>query len=282
VSEPAKLAAVIGWPVHQSLSPRLHAHWLAEHGIPGAYVALPVKPEDFGRVGATLPLMGFAGASVTVPHKEAAFALANSLDEDAQATGAVNTLVFTADGVKGLNTDVRGFTASLTETLGEDAATKGPVAVLGAGGAARAIVFGLLRAGAPEIRLLNRTAKRASELTAALSASNRVRVREWGDWQSAFHGAQLLVNTTSLGMTGKAPLELSLEALPASAAVADIVYNPLETKLLREARARGHRTMDGLGMLMHQAAPAFAAWFGVTPKVTPELRADLEEALRRV
>jgi shikimate dehydrogenase len=217
-----------------------------------------------------------------VPHKESAFALASSLDEDAKATGAVNTLVFAGNEVKGLNTDVRGFTASLTEALGEDVATKGPVAVLGAGGAARAIVFALLRAGAPEIRLLNRTARRASELAAALGASNRVRVCDWGDWRPAFHGAQLLVNTTSLGMTGKTPLELSLTALPASAAVADIVYNPVETNLLREARARGHRTMDGLGMLMHQAAPAFAAWFGVTPKVTPELRADLEKALRRV
>ena len=169
-----------------------------------------------------------------------------------------------------------------TESLGADAATKGPVAVLGAGGAARAIVLALLRAGASEIRLLNRTTKRAGELAAALCAPNRVQLRDWGDWRGAFYGAQLVVNTTSLGMTGKAPLELSLEALPASAAVADIVYNPLETNLLREARARGHRTMDGLGMLMHQAAPAFAAWFGVTPKVTPELRADLEKALRRV
>jgi shikimate dehydrogenase len=141
-------------------------------------------------------------------------------------------------------------------------------------------VLALARAGAPEIRLLNRTAKRAAELKASLGDA-RIRVGEWGDWASAFAGAQLLVNATSLGMTGKGPLDLSLDGLPATAAVADIVYNPLETSLLRQARARGHPTMDGLGMLMHQAVPAFAAWFGVSPQVTPALRAELEKALAR-
>jgi shikimate dehydrogenase len=224
--------------------------------------------------------MGFAGASVTVPHKQAAFALATSLDEDAQATGAVNTLIFETGGIKGLNTDVRGFSTSLTESLGIGAAKAGPAVVLGAGGAARAIVLALIRAGAPEIRLLNRTSKRASELKTSLG-DPRIKAGEWGAWTSAFAGAQLLVNTTSLGMTGKEPLELSLDQLPATAAVADIVYNPLETALLRQARARGQRTMDGLGMLMHQAVPAFAAWFKVSPEVTPALRAELEKALSR-
>lgn len=277
----AKLAGVIGWPVHQSLSPRLHSHWLAAHGIAGSYVALPVKSEDFGRVVAVLPLMGFAGANVTVPHKEAAFALAASLDQDAQATGAVNTLVFAEGTIRGINTDVRGFARSLEEALGVGAARAGPVAVLGAGGAARAVVLALIRAGAPEIRVVNRTRKRAEELCASLALSARVKAGEWGDWRNVFSGTQLLVNTTSLGMTGKTQLELSLEGLPTSAAVADIVYNPLETELLRNARARGHRTMDGLGMLMHQAVPAFAVWFGVTPEVGPALRADLEKALAR-
>jgi shikimate dehydrogenase len=278
---PGKLAAVVGWPVQQSLSPRLHTYWLAKHAIAGAYVALPVRPEDFGRVIGVLPLMGFAGASVTVPHKQAAFALCASLDEDAQATGAVNTLVFGDNGVRGCNTDVCGFEASLRECLGPDVAKRGPVGVLGAGGAARAIVLALLHAGAPEIRLFNRTRSRGAELAAALGGSARIQLGDWGDWERAFQGMRLLVNTTSLGMTGKAPLELSLDALPASAAVADIVYNPLETELLRASRARGHHTMGGLGMLMHQAVPAFAAWFGVTPKVTPELRAELEKALCR-
>lgn len=278
MSAEGKLAAVIGWPVRQSVSPVLHSHWLKEHGIKGAYVALPIEPANFGRCVAALPLMGFAGVSVTVPHKEAAFALVSSLDEDSRATGAVNTLVFKGDGVAGMNTDVRGFAASLSETLGDDAARKGPAAVLGAGGAARAIVLALQRAGSPEIRLINRTQARSETL--ARSAGGAIRPVQWGAWNAAFSDAALLVNTTSLGMTGKPPLEIALDHLPRHAAVADIVYNPLETELLRAAKARGHRTMDGLGMLMHQAVPAFAAWFGVTPKVTPELRAELERAVR--
>jgi len=272
-----KLAAVIGWPVRQSVSPALHSRWLKQHGMKGAYIALPIEPANFGRCVATLPLMGFAGASVTVPHKEAAFALVSSLDEDSRATGAVNTLVFKDGGVAGMNTDVRGFAASLAETLGADAARKGPAAVLGAGGAARAIVLALQRAGSPEIRLINRTRSRSDTL--ARAAGGAVRSVSWGDWKAALNDAALLVNTTSLGMTGKPPLEIALDHLPSHAAVADIVYNPLETALLRAAKARGHRTMDGLGMLMHQAVPAFAAWFGVTPSVTPELRAELQRAL---
>jgi shikimate dehydrogenase len=278
MSTESKLAAVIGWPVRQSVSPVLHSHWLRQHGIKGAYVALPIEPANFGRCVATLPLMGFAGASVTVPHKEAAFALVSSLDEDSRTTGAVNTLVFKDDGVAGMNTDVRGFAASVSETMGADAARKGPATVLGAGGAARAIVLALQRAGSPEIRIVNRTPSRSEAL--ARSAGGAVKSLAWGDWKAALSDAGLLVNTTSLGMTGKPPLEIALDHLPQHAAVADIVYNPLETDLLRTAKARGHRTMDGLGMLMHQAVPAFAAWFGVTPKVTPELRAELERALR--
>jgi shikimate dehydrogenase len=275
------LAGVIGWPVHQSLSPLMHSYWLKAHGIRGAYVALPVAPENFGRCVAALPLMGFAGANVTVPHKQAAFALSATLDEDASATGAVNTLVFEDGLVHGYNTDARGFGASLGESLGEDAAQAGPVTVLGAGGAARAVLVALIRAGASEIRLVNRTRNRAEALIGALPRKAMIRPVEWGDWHSGLAGARLLVNTTSLGMTGKPPLELALEELPANAAVADIVYNPLETGLLKAARARGHRTMDGLGMLMHQAAPAFALWFGVTPEVTQELREELVKALAR-
>jgi len=272
-----KLAGVIGWPVRQSVSPVLHSHWLKEHGIKGAYVALPIEPADFGRCVAALPLMGFAGASVTVPHKEAAFALVSSLDEDARATGAVNTLVFNGGSIAGLNTDVRGFAASLSETLGADAACKGPAAVLGAGGAARAVVLALQRAGSPEVHVINRTPARSDTLVR--SAGGAIRAMAWGDWKAGLADVGLLVNTTSLGMTGKPALEIGLDDLPRHAAVVDIVYNPLETDLLRAAKARGHRTMDGLGMLMHQAVPAFAAWFGVTPKVTPQLRAELERAL---
>jgi shikimate dehydrogenase len=222
--------------------------------------------------------MGFAGANVTVPHKEAAFALASSLDEDAKATGAVNTLVFDGDRIDGLNTDVRGFASSLKETLGADAARKGPAVVLGAGGAAKAIVLALQRAGSPEIRVVNRTAARSDALVRSQGGGS-IRALGWGDWKTALSDAALLVNTTSLGMAGKPVQEVALGFLPQHAAVADIVYNPLETDLLRQAKAKGHRTMDGLGMLMHQAAPAFAAWFGITPKVTPQLRAELERAL---
>lgn len=278
MTEKARLAAVIGWPVHQSVSPVLHAFWLKQHGIKGAYVALPVTPENFGRCVAMLPLIGFAGASVTAPHKEAAFALAAMADDDARATGAVNTIVFEGEKIRGLNTDVRGFASSLAESLGEDAARAGPAAVLGAGGAARALVQALLCAGTPEIRVINRTKSRAESL-ASQTKSGHVKAMVWGDWKAALSDVRLLINATSLGMSGKSKLGISLDALPHNAAVADIVYNPLETELLAAAKARGHRTMDGLGMLMHQAVPAFAAWFGVTPKVTPELRAELERAL---
>ena len=277
-----RLAGVIGWPVHQSLSPRMHSYWLRQHGITGAYVALPIAPENFATCVAALPLMGFAGANVTVPHKEAAFALCTSLDDEARITGAVNTLIFKSDAIAGLNTDVKGFAASLAAGLGPGAAGAGPVAVLGAGGAARAVVLALARAGAPEIRLLNRTKTRSQALAGSLGQFAKIELVEWGDWGAAFAGTRLLVNTTSLGMTGKPPLELSLDRLPREAAIADIVYNPLETPLLRAARARGHRALDGLGMLMHQAAPAFAAWFGVMPEITDDLRAELIKALPRV
>jgi len=260
----------------------MHSYWLKRHGIVGAYVALPVAPENFASCVAALPLMGFAGANVTVPHKEAAFALCAALDDEARLTGAVNTLIFKADAITGLNTDVKGFAASLAAGLGPEAAGAGPVAVLGAGGAARAIVLALARAGAPEIRLLNRTKTRSQALAALLAPCAKIELVDWGDWDVAFARTRLLVNTTSLGMTGKPPLELSLDSLPREAAIADIVYNPLETPLLRAARARGHRTLDGLGMLMHQAAPAFAAWFGVMPEVTDDLRAELVKALPNV
>ena len=281
MNAPPRLAAVIGWPIHQSLSPLMHNYWMRQHGIKGCYVPLPIAPENFSRCIAAMPLMGFAGANVTVPHKEAAFALSATLDEDARITGAVNTLSF-ADGlVHGRNTDVSGFYASFAEQLGTDTFRKKPVVILGAGGAARAVIVALLRAGVGEIRLVNRTRSRAESLRSYFAWQSYFETYDWGDWARALRGAKLLVNTTSLGMTGKAPLEVDLTPLLSDAAVADIVYNPLETPLLKAARARGARTMDGLGMLMHQAVPAFAGWFGVTPSVTPELRQIMVEALPR-
>lgn len=269
------LAAVIGWPARQSLSPTIHKHWLATHKIAGDYVALPVRPEDFGRCVSAMPRMGYRGASVTSPHKEAAFALSATLDDAAKATGAVNLLVFDANGVRGCNTDVAGFAASVRDAFGEAAMRAGPAVVLGAGGAARAIVHALAQGAAPEIRVLNRTRSRAE----ALGGVATVKTFDWND-PDAFRDAALLVNTSKLGMNGMPDADIPLDTLPKAAAVVDIVYNPLETGLMRAARARGHRVMGGLGMLMHQAVPAFAAWFGVTPQVTPELRARLEAELR--
>jgi shikimate dehydrogenase len=275
-----KLAGVTGWPVAQSLSPAIHDYWLRKHRVAGAYVALPIEPENFERCVSALPLMGFAGVNVTVPHKAAAAALAGSLDDDATATGAVNLLVFSNGKILGRNTDVQGFANSLDESFPVPALTDRPAVVVGAGGAARAVVLALARAGFRQIRIVNRTAERSEELARKFGNGN-IRVSPWGDWATAFSDAGLLVNTTSLGMKGKPPLDLPIQHLPSSAAVADIVYNPIRTSLLKSAEQAGHPIMDGLGMLMHQAVPAFEVWFGVRPAVTEELRAELLKELLR-
>lgn len=263
------LAGVVGWPVAQSLSPRLHGHWLAEHRIDGAYVKLPVRVEDFSTTIHGLRRAGFHGVSVTVPHKEAAFALAHRVDAAAREAGAVNQLVFRDDGsLEGLNTDAPGLAASLREA-GVDVSGK-PVVVLGAGGAARAALVALKDLGAGEIRLLNRTRGRAL---------GNIVARGLEDWPAAAVDAALVVQATSAGMKGAPSLMLDLGRLPKTAVVCDIVYNPLETELLKQAHSLGLGTVDGLGMLMHQAVPAFRAFFGVEPNVTPALRRVLEEAL---
>jgi shikimate dehydrogenase len=271
LSGASKLAGVMGWPVSHSKSPSLHGYWLDLHKIDGAYVPLPVRPEAFPGCLRALAELGFRGVNLTVPHKVAALDVCDSLDDAARAIGAVNTVVFTGKGIEGRNTDAHGFIENLRQAAPDWHASAGPAVVLGAGGAARAVVHALREAGAPEIRLANRTKERASAL--AKDFAPGVTVVAWQDRAAAMQGANLLVNTTSLGMTGQDPLELALDALPASALVNDIVYAPLETALLRDAKARGNRTVDGLGMLLHQARPGFAAWFGVTPEVTPALRA---------
>ncbi len=275
-----KLAGVVGWPVGQSLSPAIHGYWLREYGIRGTYVALPVAPENFQRCITALPLMGFAGVNVTVPHKLPAATIAGTLDDDAKATGAVNLLVFSEGRILGSNSDVQGFADSLNESFRVQALAERPAVVIGAGGAARAIVLALARAGFRAIRIVNRTSERAYELAHRFENTD-CRVVTWGDWPAAFTDAGLLVNATSLGMKGKPPLDLPIDHLPRSAAVADIVYNPVRTALLKSAEQAGHRVMDGLGMLMHQAVPAFEAWFGVRPAVTVELRAQLLKELLR-
>jgi shikimate dehydrogenase len=274
-----KLAGVIGWPIAHSLSPRLHRFWLREHGIDGAYIPLPAPREDFAQIINSLRKLGFAGVSVTVPHKESAFALSHDLDDAAQIAGAVNLLVFKGNRIEGRNTDAAGLAASLVEQLGK--LDGKDVVLLGAGGAARACVLALSNLGARKISIVNRNIARAEALARALEGkvSAQLVPTMFANWGKIAGDAALLVNATSAGMSGAPPLDLSLEPLPKSAAVCDIVYNPLETALLKQARARGHRVVDGLGMLMHQAVPAFAAFYGVTPKVTPALRGELEKAL---
>ncbi len=268
----AKLAGVIGWPVAHSRSPALHGFWLSEHQIDGAYVPFAVRPETLAAALRGLAALGFRGANVTLPHKEQALALVDSASETARRIGAVNTIVIEKDGtLTGDNTDAFGFIENLREgARGFDAKT-GPAVVVGAGGAARAILVALADAGAPEIRLINRTEARAEALAKALGG--KIRVVGWNDRASALDGAALLVNSTTQGMTGEDALDLDLARLPKTALVNDIVYVPVETTLLAAARMRGNPVVDGVGMLLHQARPGFERWFGTRPAVTPALRA---------
>jgi shikimate dehydrogenase len=267
----AKLAGVIGWPVSHSRSPALHGFWLNEHGIDGAYVPFAVRPENLAKALEGLSALGFRGANVTLPHKEATLGLVNRPSELARRIGAVNTIVVEADGaLAGDNTDAFGFIENLREGARDFRAGRGPAVVIGAGGAARAVVAALADDGAPEIRLVNRTRRRAEEL--ARSLGGPIAVVDWADRTMALAGAALLVNTTTQGMTGEAALDLDLARLPRTAIVNEIVYVPIETPLLAAARARGNPVVDGIGMLLHQARPGFARWFGVEPAVTPALR----------
>jgi shikimate dehydrogenase len=263
----ARLAGVLGWPVSHSRSPRLHGHWLATLGIDGAYVPLPVHPDRFATAVRALADLGFRGANVTIPHKQAAFDICDVVSTGARRAGAVNTLVFRDGRIEGSNTDGYGFLESVRADAPGWAPGDGPAVLLGAGGAARAIAAALLDAGCPRVTLVNRSRTRAETLARDLGGPIVVADAP------PLADAALLVNTTSLGMQGQPPLELDLAPLPPSAVVADIVYVPLETPLLAAARARGLRAVDGLGMLLHQARPGFEAWFGAAPTVDAALRA---------
>jgi len=272
------LAGVMGWPISHSRSPKIHNHWMALHGIEGAYVPLAVEPGRLEAALRALPALGFAGCNLTIPHKEAALNFLDHVDPAAARIGAVNCVVVGKDGeLIGRNYDGFGFTASLREAAPDWEAAHGACVVIGAGGGARAIVSGLIEAGAQEIRLFNRTIERAQKLAADFGAP--VSAYPWRERHGALAGAGLLVNTTSQGMIGQQPLDLSLAKLPGAALVADIVYAPLETPLLADARRMGATPVDGLGMLLHQARPAFRDWSGVMPEVTPALRALIAATL---
>lgn len=269
---PIPLAGVIGHPVAHSLSPRLHGHWLARYGLPGHYVPLDVAPGDLAQVLAAMPRMGFRGCNVTIPHKQAALALASTATERARRIGAANTLSFRRDGsIHADNTDGYGFAANLVRGAPDFRAHGSCALVLGAGGAARAVLDALSEAGITRITLANRTRARAEALAADFGP--HVNVADWDDAGAAIAGADLIVNTTSLGMAGQPPLALPLDGLHAGQTVTDLVYVPLETPLLAAARAAGATAVDGLGMLLHQAAPGFEDWFGRRPEVDAALRA---------
>lgn len=290
---PPRLAGVVGWPVGHSLSPALHGHWFERHGVAGAYVPLPVRPGDLALAFRALPRLGFSGWNVTVPHKEAAFGLVDERDATAERMGAVNTvLVRPGDGrLQGCNTDGLGFLAGLRSAVPGWRPGAAPAVLVGAGGGARAVAWALLDAGVPGLRVANRTRGRAEGLAAGLEGRSTlggastalrrpsVEAVAWEERSEALAGAGLLVNATSLGMAGQPPLDLALDRLPRDAVVADIVYVPLETGLLARARARGNATVDGLGMLLHQAVPGFAHWGGVTPVVDEAARARVLEVL---
>lgn len=264
-------AGVIGWPVEHSKSPRLHGYWLRQHGVDGDYTHVPAPPETFAETVARLRAKGWRGANVTIPHKEAALALADRTTDRARAIGAANTLVFSAEGIEADNTDAFGFTENLAQSAGAAWRRDGVAVVLGAGGAARAAVWALLDAGAAEVRIVNRTLARAEALAADLGPG--VAPHEWTDIAAALKGAHLVANTTSLGMKGQPPLEIDLSPTAPGAVATDAVYTPLDTPFLQTAAAAGLTTVDGLGMLLHQARPGFQAWFGPAPQVDADLRA---------
>jgi len=267
LSGSAKLAGVVGWPVAHSKSPKIHGTWLARYGIDGAYLPLPVRPEDFAAVIPALAAAGFAGVNVTIPHKQAAFALADELSPAAQRAGAVNTMIFKDGKILGDNTDGQGFLANLRA---HDGFPSGPALILGAGGAARAIAAALDAEGVP-VAICNRSPDRAKTLADQLGLAQI----PWDERGEVLSGFSLLVNTTSLGMTGQPQLDMNLDKAWDKLIVADIVYTPLETPLLADARAKNLKAVEGFGMLLHQAVPGFAAWFGVTPQVDAELYAIL-------
>jgi shikimate dehydrogenase len=268
------IAGLLGWPVAHSRSPVIHNHWLARYAIPGRYVLFGVPPERLEAAVRGIAVLGLRGCNVTTPHKQTIFPMLDHVDELARKIGAINTVVVGDDGaLSGFNNDGNGFVQSVRDAAAGWRPDAGPITIVGAGGAARAIIASLQAQGAREVRVVNRTRSRADELQAWFGAP--VVALSWEERSSALEGARLLVNATNQGMAGKPALDLALDALPKDAIVGDVIYVPPETPLLATARARGHVTVNGLGMLLNQARPAFNAWFGVMPEITPELRAAI-------
>jgi shikimate dehydrogenase len=271
VSAKARVAGVMGWPVGHSLSPRLHGFWLQHYGLDGAYIPLPVQPDSIEQALRALPKLGFSGVNLTIPHKETSMKVFDKVDDLASRIGAASVVVVHEDGsLEGRNADGYGFIENLKAGAPGWNPAAGPAVMFGSGGAARAVIVALVDAGVPSIRLANRTRSRAQGLADEFGPN--IEVIDWDKRSEALDGAALLVNTTSLGMSGQPPLEISLDALPKGAVVTDIVYSPLMTDLLTAAEARGHVVVDGLGMLLHQGKLGFDAFFGHFPEVTQELR----------
>ncbi len=270
-----RLAGVMGDPVMHSRSPALHGYWLAKYGLSGAYLPLAIKPAGLRAALRALPALGFAGTNLTIPHKEAALDIVDRVDPVARRIGAMNCVVVAPDGsLDGFNFDAFGYVESVREAQPGWRADAGPIVVIGAGGSARAVVVGLIDQGARDIRVVNRTLARAQALQREFGGP--VSAVAWDERSRALNDAAMLINTTSQGMSGEPALDLALDTLPVNAIVSDIIYIPRETPLLAAARVRGNPTVNGLGMLIHQARPAFRAWFGIMPDTTPELRARIE------
>ncbi|SMX26162.1 Shikimate dehydrogenase [Pelagimonas phthalicica] len=266
------LAGVIGSPIAHSRSPRLFAHWLRKHGLAGHYIPMDISADKLESTIRMLPDLGFVGVNVTIPHKERVMEIADLVSDRATLIGAANTLIFRKDGrIHADNTDGFGFIENLRQNAPDWQADAGPAVVFGAGGAARAIIASLLDVGVPEIRLTNRTKARADALQQAFG--NRVQVHDWVQAGNLIEGAATVVNTTSLGMTGKKEFRVPLDALAPGMLVTDLVYTPLQTKLLQSAEQAGCQVVDGLGMLLHQAVPGFERWFGMRPEVDESTRA---------
>ncbi len=277
MNEDFRAACVIGWPAGHSRSPLIHNYWIKQHGLTAEYRRESVPPEKFADFIASWGERGYVGANVTLPHKEEALKLSQP-DDRAEAVGAANTLWLEGNTLHSTNTDVEGFIENLDAAApGWDAGLRSAI-VLGAGGAARAVVFALLHRGAERVYVANRTFEKAEAFRARFG--ERVHPVQWEDVNRLLVGSQLLANATSLGMAGQPELDINVSDLPPSAIVTDIVYVPLETPLLAAAKERGMRTADGLGMLLHQAVRGFSLWFGVKPEVTPELRALVEADLK--